>query len=186
MPVKYTFRAILKFVIVLTLIFGTTGIFIYSYFYAYKGRAPRIDNIEPAFSGKDLLILPYTSKSYAGYGNVFEPEITMKIRDSKGQEFEVDFLLDSGAVVSTLPISYAQMLGKDIEDAKRIVLRGFGNQRSFGYMSEMNLVIKEELVSIPVVFSEGEMSKKILGRNVFFDEYTITFDHKDRVIRIRK
>lgn len=185
MPGKYLLISIFKFVLVIFLIFGISGGFLYAYFYVSKGRAPRIDSIDSSFIGNDLLILPYTTKSYAGYGNVFEPQIKMKVVSNSGQEEEIEFLLDSGAVVSTLPITYTEILGIDISNSKRIVLRGFGDQRSFGYMSNMHLKIKDELVDIPVVFSEGELSKKILGRNVFFDSYTITFDHKDRVIRIR-
>ncbi|PIR43879.1 hypothetical protein COV24_00300 [candidate division WWE3 bacterium CG10_big_fil_rev_8_21_14_0_10_32_10] len=186
MPTKYTYIAITKFFLILFLLIGTTLVFVYSYFYVLKGRPPRLLSVEPYFIGKDLLILPYITKSYSGYGRVFEPEIEMKVKQSDNSYLKISFLLDSGAVVSTLPISYADSLGKNIKNAKRIVLRGFGDNRTFGYMSNMTLIIDNKDIIIPVVFSEGELTKKIIGRTGFFDQFTITFDHKDEVIRVRE
>lgn len=184
MPRKYVLVAITKLLLVLLFVGGITYFFVYTYFYVAKGRGPRILNIDARYTGRDIIVLPYTTKSYSGYGRVFEPEITIRLKGDKGQETSAKVLLDSGAVVSTLPITYVDILGKDISDAKRIVLRGFGDARTFGYMSNMTLLIKNKEYTVPVVFSEGETTKKILGRNGFFDQFTIIFDHKDKVIRI--
>lgn len=185
MPAKYIIKALFKLLAVFAVFGIVTYAFIYAYFYIIKGRAPRIDEVAPRYSGgKDILVLPYNSKSYSGYGAVFEPEITLKVKNKDETYDEIDFLLDSGAVVSTLPIDYAEILGKDTSNAKRIVLRGFGNKRTFGYMSNVDIQIQDNKFEIPVVFSEGETTKRIIGRNGFFDEFTIIFDHRDRVIRI--
>jgi hypothetical protein len=154
------------------------------YFFVSKGRGPRILEIDPRYTSKDVVVLPYTTKSYAGYGRVFEPELELKVLGNDKTDTQITFLLDSGAVVSTLPISYVETLGKNVDNAQRIVLRGFGDKRTFGYMSNMTLEINKVPLTVPVVFSEGETSKKILGRNGFFDEFTIVFDHKDKVIRL--
>ena len=183
---KYILIGLIKISLVLLVFISATVFFVLTYFYASKGRTPRISSVEPTFLGQDLIILPYSSKTYAGYGRVFEPEIEIKVKDKRGNPLKINFLLDSGAVVSTLPESYADELGTDIKNVKRIVLRGFGNQRSFGYMTEMTLLIKDNEYKIPVVLSEGEVNKKILGRNGFFDIFTITFDTTDKVIRISK
>lgn len=185
MPAKYLLKAIVKLISVFLVFSMVTYAFIYAYFYLIKGRAPRIGEVAPSYyGGKDILILPYNSKSYSGYGAVFEPEIKLKVKNKSEGYDEIDFLLDSGAVVSTLPINYAEILGKDTSNAKRIVLRGFGNKRTFGYMSNVDIKIRDNQFEIPIVFSEGETTKKIIGRNGFFDEFTVIFDHKDRVIRI--
>lgn len=184
MPRRYFLSAITKLIIILLFVGGVTYFFVYTYFFVAKGRGPRILDIEPRYTGKDIVILPYTTKSYSGYGRVFEPEIDLRIKGDNGNETTARVLLDSGAVVSTLPITYVDILGKDITNSQRIVLRGFGDARTFGYMSDMTLLIKNQEYTIPVVFSEGETTKKILGRNGFFDQFTIIFDHKDKVIRI--
>jgi len=181
---RYRLVAALKLFLILAVFILTVSFFVYTYYYVVLGRPPRILSVEPVFTGKDVLILPYTTKSYAGYGRVFEPEIKLKVKKDSGGYTDITFLLDSGAVVSTLPVSYAKTLAKDIEQAQRIVLRGFGDKRTFGYMSTMDLVIKDQEYNIPVVFSEGELDKKILGRNGFFDLFTVIFDHKDRVVRL--
>jgi hypothetical protein len=184
MPLRYTFVAIAKLLTILVLAIGTTYFFVYTYFLVTKGRGPRVSPVSGRYNGKDVVILPYTTKSYSGYGRVFEPEIQLRVQGENGTETKVDFLLDSGAVVSTLPITYVDILDKDIENAQRIVLRGFGDKRTFGYMSNMDVLVKDQTVNVPVVFSEGETTKKILGRNGFFDVFTIVFDHKDQVIRL--
>lgn len=185
MPSGYIFKALFKLFLVLIIFMGITLGFTYAYFYLSKGRFPRITEVATKYSGgEDILILPYSSKSYSGYGAVFEPEITLKVKNKDSIYSDISFLLDSGAVVSTLPFEYTKTLGKDVTNAKRIVLRGFGDKRTFGYMSTLDLKIKDKSMQIPVVFSEGETSKRIIGRNGFFDSFTIVFDHKDRVIRV--
>ena len=184
MPIKYIIYATIKFFTSIFIIVGTIILFVNAYFFVLKGRPPRIFSVEPKFEGKDLVILPYTIKNYAGYGQVFEPEMDFKIKDASGSFITITFLIDSGAVVSTLPYEYASSLGKDVEKAQRIVLRGFGDKRTFGYMSTMDIKVKDKSYNIPVVFSEGETSKKIIGRKGFFDTFTVIFDKKDSVIRL--
>ena len=185
MPARYLIKSITKLVTVIAVFAAVTYAFVYAYFYIIKGRAPRIAEVAPHYTGKkDILVLPYNSKAYSGFGTVFEPKITLKVRKKNEQYEKIDFLLDSGAVVSTLPINYAEILGKDTSNSKRIVLRGFGNKRTFGYMSNIDIKIKDKKLEIPIVFSEGETTKRILGRNGLFDKFTVVFDHKDRVVRL--
>ena len=184
MPKIYFFSAIFKLVLIVFLTFVTISVFVTAYFFVLKGRPPRIMNVDGKFDGKDIVILPYTIKNYAGYGNVFEPEMDFNVKGTNGTFVKVTFLIDSGAVVSTLPFEYATTLGKNVENAQRIVLRGFGDKRTFGYMSDMTITVKEKEYTIPVVFSEGETSKRIIGRKGFFDTFTVIFDHKDSVIRL--
>ncbi|NCT55224.1 hypothetical protein GW755_00080 [bacterium] len=185
MPNGYILKAFVKLIFVIVIFLGITLGFTYAYFYMAKGRFPRIGEVASKYNGgSDILILPYNSKSYSGYGAVFEPEITLKVKNKDSSYEDISFLLDSGAVVSTLPFDYTKTLGKDITNSKRIVLRGFGDKRTFGYMSTLDLKIKDKKFEVPVVFSEGETSKRIIGRNGFFDVFTVVFDHNDRVIRI--
>ncbi len=184
MSTNYLGKALLKFLVLALLFIVIPSFFVYMFFVLTKGRPPRISTVQPVFYGKDLVILPYSIKKYAGYGNVIEPEIKIRVKGNDGRVTKINFLLDSGAVVSTLPINYADLFGTDLKRAKRIVLRGFGNKRTFGYMSEITILIKDKELKIPLVFSEGESTKKILGRHGFFNNYTIIFDHKDQVIRI--
>ena len=184
MPKVYFFISLFKLILIIVLSILTIFVFIQAYFYVLKGRPPRIMNVEQKFEGKDIVILPYTIINYAGYGSVFEPEMDFNIKSSSGEFVKVTFLIDSGAVVSTLPYEYAATLGKNVENAQRIVLRGFGDKRTFGYMSDMTITVKDKEYTIPVVFSEGETSKRIIGRIGFFDTFTIIFDHKDSVIRL--
>lgn len=186
MPVKYLIIAISKILLFLLLLNGILISFIWGYFEVTKGRPPRVLDISPVYVSRDLVILPYVNKNYAGYGDVLEPEIDIRVKSTDADSIKITFLLDSGAVVSTLPIDFAKSLNIDITNASRIVLRGFGDKRTFGYMSDLQIYIKDEIYSIPVVFSEGELSKKILGRKGFFDYFTVVFDHKDKVIRLAK
>lgn len=128
---------------------------------------------------------PYKNTLYESFGFVQEPKITMPLKTMKGY-VDTTFLLDSGAVVSTLPLDAAQATGVDLSRAKRITLQGFSGVPSFAYLDKITIRIGSADFELPATFTESNSTTYILGRKGLFDDFSINFDHELRVITISK
>jgi len=139
-----------------------------------------------AGKGDILLQTRYQPVLWKDFGEVFEPMIKVPIYyASKGYE-EEEFLLDSGAVVSSLPREKAQDMGYSLAKLPRSTFAGFGGTTSFAYKGNLKVMIGDKEVIIPVVFTEAQGTKSILGRAGFFEAYSIYFNSKDEMIEIRE
>lgn len=133
--------------------------------------------------GKLEYKVPYKNTLYESFGFVQEPKVTMPLKTTSGYT-NTTFLLDSGAVVSTLPLQAAQDTGVDLSKAKRITLQGFSGVPAFAYLDKITIKIGEHDVELPATFTESSSTTYILGRKGLFDDFTINFDHEARVITI--
>jgi hypothetical protein len=131
-----------------------------------------------------VLSVPMKDVNWQDLGTVFEPLIELPIKVQSGYE-RWEFLLDSGAVVSSLPREWAEKMGKDLAFMKRSTFRGFGGKTSFAYQGEMTILLGETEKTIPVVFTEAEGTKSLLGRKGFFEDFSVYFNHKEKQIEIR-
>jgi len=129
--------------------------------------------------------VPYRNTLYENFGFVQDPRVTLPLKTLKGYE-EITFLLDSGAVVTTLPLQAARDTGVDLARAKRITLQGFSGVPSFAYLDKVTLKIADTDYEFPASFTESASTTYILGRKGFFDDFTILFDHEQRAIIISR
>lgn len=135
--------------------------------------------------GKLEYTVPYKNTLYESFGFVQEPKVTMPMKTTKGY-VNTTFLLDSGAVVSTLPLQAAQDTGIDLAQAKRITLQGFSGVPAFAYLGKITIKIGNTDFEFPATFTESSTTTYILGRKGLFDDFTINFNHEQRVITISK
>ncbi len=119
------------------------------------------------------------------YGAVPEAEFMLPIDTPKGQ-LEYPFLLDTGAVVSSLPREMAEKMGYDLAQLPRQTFKGFGNTTSFVYQATMKVDLGGKQIELPVVYTEAEGSRALLGRTGLFDKFSIVVDHSNRVVEIRE
>jgi len=136
---------------------------------------------------KDIILeTKYRSSFWQGFGEVFEPIIQLPIYyPQKGYQKE-NFLLDSGAVVSSLPRERAAQMGLSLARLPRTTFWGFGDTISFAYRTNLKVKLGPEEISLPVVFTEAAGTKTILGRSGFFENYSIHFNSKERKIEISR
>jgi len=127
--------------------------------------------------------VPYKNTLYENFGFVQEPKVSMPLKTLSGYR-DVSFLLDSGAVVSTLPLEAAHDTGVDLARAKRITLQGFSGVPAFAYLDKIVLKIGDVDFEFPATFTESNATTYILGRKGLFDDFTINFDHENRIITI--
>lgn len=132
-----------------------------------------------------LVSFPMKETNWKDIGVVAEPLITLPIKTPQGYK-DNTFLLDSGAVVSSLPREWADMLGYNLAFLPRSTFGGFGGMTSTAYQGEMIVRLGEEDVTLPVVFTEAVGVKSLLGRKEFFNRYSILFDHTTNQVEIRK
>lgn len=132
-----------------------------------------------------ILTIPYQQTLYKYFGNAINPQIKIPVKTITGYK-KIEFLIDSGAVVSALPKTMAEELGINLNELPRITIEGFAGQKTFAYQGEFVLMIGNEEVTIPVVFSENPQASNILGRIGFFDQFNIMFNAEDQGIIISK
>ena len=90
------------------------------------------------------------------------------------------FLIDSGATVSVLPASDAEMLGIQLTKGAKTIIRGLGATDFFGYRHMITCMLGVYTISLPVVFIDHPATLRILGREGLFDKFLILFDEKKR------
>jgi len=129
--------------------------------------------------------IPYKNTLYENFGFVQDPRITLPLKTTSGYK-DTTFLLDSGAVVTTMPIEAAEATGVDLSRAKRITLQGFSGVPAFAYLDKVTVQIGEKDYEFPATFTESSSTTYILGRKGFFDDFSILFDHQERAIIITK
>ncbi|MGI5828397.1 MAG: hypothetical protein ACOX6V_05245 [Patescibacteria group bacterium] len=132
-----------------------------------------------------VLTVPMQNVNWQDLGTVFEPVISIPVKTQSGYE-KWEFLLDSGAVISSLPREWAEKTGQNLAFLKRSTFRGFGGKTSFAYQGEMMVLLGEDDKKVPVVFTEASGTKSLLGRKGFFENYSIYFNHKEKQIEIRQ
>jgi hypothetical protein len=148
-----------------------------------KGKVSQV-TVTDSF-GKLEYSVPYKNTLYESFGFVQEPKVTMPLKTTAGYT-DTTFLLDSGAVVSTLPLQAAKDTGVDLAKAKRITLQGFSGVPAFAYLDKITIKIGSTDVELPATFTESNATTYILGRKGLFDDFTINFDNVQRVITISK
>jgi len=162
--------------------------------YAWQRKNTQVKTMEPktGFAGLisqgmdgAILTIPYQQTLYKHFGNVINPQVKLPVKTITGYE-EMEFLIDSGAVVSALPKTKAENLGVNLTELPRITIEGFAGQKTFAYRGEFIIKIGREEVPIPVVFSENPQANNILGRIGFFDQFNITFDAESQRITISR
>lgn len=130
-------------------------------------------------------VVPYKNTLYENFGFVQDPRVSLPLKTLNGYTDTV-FLLDSGAVVTTMPLQAAHDSGVDLTRAKRITLQGFSGVPAFAYLAEVTVQIAGQDYKIPATFTESNSTTYILGRKGFFDDFSILFDHEQRAIIITR
>lgn len=86
--------------------------------------------------------------------------------------------------MSIFKADIAHQLGIEIEKGQEIILGGVGG-RIKGYRHKIKVQISQRILEIPVVFSnEYFVSFNLLGREIFFENFLIIFDEKNKKIKL--
>ena len=113
----------------------------------------------------------------------FFPIIPVRLA-SKSAETNTSALIDSGATISIFQAKIAENLGITIENGNEIYL-GRVAGRIKGYVHRLKLETANKNFFCPIVFSyEYKVSLNLLGRQIFFKQFTITFEEQKHLIHL--
>lgn len=134
---------------------------------------------------------------------VKRPKIEIAIRKSpepanasSNPELRVFGLVDSGADISSIPRSIANIIGLDLDDATITTTRSasgeFSTYRTTMYLEiiykRQRVRVGEVKVAVPKIDPKTEDLKEhvLLGRCGLFDKYKITFNEACKTIRLSR
>ncbi len=133
-----------------------------------------------------LLAGRYKQVLWRNFGTVFEPVLNVPLYYPERGFMEKEFLVDSGAVVSSLPREEAEARNLELAKLKRTTFSGYGGSTSFAYQDDTKIKVGQDEIKIPVVYTEARGTKFILGRSGFFDKYSLFFNRAAGRLEVRK
>lgn len=111
------------------------------------------------------------------FGDVWVPYAEVEIQQTDGHFQALALQVDSGAVVSLLRRSVADVLGVDLESGRRIELGSVGGGRTNAYVHEIPSRFGDGVEkTVAYAIAEIENVPNLLGRHVVFDELQVDFD----------
>lgn len=127
------------------------------------------------------LIYPYGAKTSASFGTMPTTKLLLKV-DSPHGPLPFIFLFDTGADVSSLPISAAAKLGIDIDSCPQEPMSGYEGTTISVFRSDIKIHFGKKVFAIPCVFHSNEDVPILLGRAGILDRFTIILDGKKKQI----
>ena len=131
-----------------------------------------------------LIKFPYHFKKTV-FGNLPDPLVDLEVQTPAGWQ-KLRFLVDSGADVTTLPLFLAQMWGVAIDEKKKVVMDGVGDEEVVAYPGRLTVRLGEAILTLRCYFVASE-TVPLLGRLDLWDKFTLVFDnqHQELVFRSR-
>ncbi len=172
-------EAILKILALCSLLVITLFFLFIRLVFPTNGQTTSMSN-----SGEIIYQIPYTKSIDLNLGFVQVPMVNLPLKTTKGF-INTPFLLDTGAIISTLPLQAAKNLGVDIVDSKRITLQGFSGMPVFAYLGTITVKIGDKNFDLPATFSDVS-KENILGRKGLFDTFSINFDYEKQLITLSR
>lgn len=111
------------------------------------------------------------------FGNVWVPLAQVELQGAGETYQSLAIPIDSGAVVSLLRRSVAELLGLELESERRIDVGGVGGGKTIAYVHTITTKFADAIIH-PVRYAIAETEKvpNLLGRLDVFDHLQIDFD----------
>lgn len=129
---------------------------------------------------KLLYTFPYQYKKI-NEGQVVDPFIFLPIKTRYGWQ-NLWFLLDSGADVTMLTVSLAEVFGLKYDIKKEVHLIGIGEDSIVSYPGNIEIKMGRKKYKIRAYFINNKNSTLLLGRLDLFDKLSIQFNHEKKAI----
>lgn len=129
------------------------------------------------------LVFPFVYAEVPSLGKLFYPFVRISLSTIYGWQ-EFDFLVDTGADVTTLPKSMISVLGINLRSLKKQKTQGVGGFWVGTLETEIPLRIgnNELIAHVSFIDTEEENLPFLLGRKDIFEEkFSLEIDSKRRV-----
>lgn len=112
------------------------------------------------------------------FGNVWVPFAQIAIQTTEGRFQSFALQVDSGAMVSLLRRSVADLLGIQLEQGREIRLSGVGGAHTTAFVHDLNIRFDSDIALGPTPFAIAatESVPNLLGRLGVFDRLQVDFD----------
>ena len=111
------------------------------------------------------------------FGEVWTPFVQIELRGRSGRYESLALPADSGAVVSLLRRSVADLLGIELESGRKIDLTGIGGARTDAYVHDISTRFGDGIeLQVPFAIATSEKVPNLLGRLGVFDNLQVDFD----------
>ena len=119
------------------------------------------------------------------FGDVAVPLAHIELQSSDNSFVALAVQIDSGAVVSLLRRSVADLLGISLESGRQVELSSVGGAQTKAYVHELVTRFSPDLVlTIPYAIADTERVPNLLGRLGVFDKLQVDFDATVRETKI--
>lgn len=129
------------------------------------------------------LHFPYRESNSSSFGRYFTIKFWLSVETSSKENFiPLLFLFDTGADVTSLPISVAKKLGVDLSKCPQESMTGYEGTSVFVYRSKIKIKLDRKVVTVPCVFTPIEHVPILLGRAGILDKFIMTLDGEKKEI----
>lgn len=121
------------------------------------------------------------------YGKIFRPYVPVQLKTIEAGWKPFDFIVDSGADVTMLPYSMADILGLDLNEAEPGEATGIGGYRLETWQTKIPIRIQDWEFKVAVTITSDNLTPLLLGRVGTLDrKFSWIFDHKKEQIVFRR
>lgn len=124
---------------------------------------------------------PYGIKYSPDFGHILTIKIFLPVEHPRGTEPFL-FLFDTGADVTSLPVSAAEKLGIDLDKCPQEPMTGYEGGAVLVFRSNIKIKFNKKSFEIPCVFHPNEEVPILLGRAGIIDRFNIMLDGKNKEI----
>ncbi|MDE2018834.1 MAG: retropepsin-like domain-containing protein [Patescibacteria group bacterium] len=118
--------------------------------------------------------------------SVKRPVLMIELKTQDGSVLEVPAVIDSGADTTAVNMEYAEPLGIKLNDAKEIL--GIGKGKVPTKIGNLPFKIKHTDIEIdvPAWYIDSENVGILLGQEVFFENFRISFEKNHNTFELTK
>lgn len=124
---------------------------------------------------------PYGIKYSRGFGKILTVYIWLDLELPTGIK-PFFFLFDTGADITSFPVSAAKKLGVDLDKCPEESMTGYEGVAVLVYRSNIRIRFNKKSFEIPCVFNPNEEVPILLGRAGIIDKFNIALDAKNKEI----
>lgn len=127
------------------------------------------------------LKFPYGVSILPNFGTISTIYLWLAV-ESPNEVIPFSFLFDTGAEITSFPVSAAEKLGIDLDNCPQEPMTGYEGTTILAYRSEIRLYLNNQFLQIPCVFNPNEEVPILLGRAGILNKFNIFLDGKNKQI----
>lgn len=124
---------------------------------------------------------PYGIKYSPELGSILTIKLLLQVESPDGLAPFI-FLFDTGADITSFPISVAAKLGIDLDQCPQEPMTGYEGTVVLAYRSNIKIRFNKKSFELPCVFNPNEEVPIILGRAGIIDRFNILLDGRNKEI----